>query len=213
MVMIPSYAESDAAPSFAPPPTPDAIIALARAELARDCPEYQGANLLLHARETGPNVDRLARRTGYRREFVAQCLRRLVDNSCWVDGELRANWAADAAVYSAQFWLDVDVALGRCLKRINADGKPEWSPAGGDWVKDFNYRGATVADTSVHNEYYAITPYNPAPVDPVEVEIDPEPTPLRVEAPVVVTPPMREPPPVAEPVLMMADWAGADWLG
>ena len=213
METTPSPAGPEAAPPFGTPPQHHELIALARADLARECPEYQGAILLLHARETGPNVDRLAGRTGYPREFVAQCLRRLVDNSCWVNGELRAGWTPDAAVFTAPFWLDVDVALGRCLKRINAEGKPEWSPAGGDWVKDFNYRGATATDASVHNEYYAIAPYNPEPTDPVEEEIEPAPIPLMAEVRAVIAESVPEAAPIPEPVVMMADWAGADWLG
>lgn len=138
-----------------------ARIALARPDLTSDSPWWQGAVLLLHASSFGLNVDRVVRRTGYSRDFVARCFRRLVDNACWIDGELRANWSVDF-LGSEAFWHDVNVALGNSLRRINDQGEPEWAPVGG-WVKEFNYRGAARPEEPIHNEYHRIEPYNPDP--------------------------------------------------
>jgi hypothetical protein len=201
-----------------------------RTELAPEVPESQGALLLIHAREVGPNVDRLTARTGLSRDFVARALRRLVDNSCWADGKLVENWSAEPLECPA-FWRDVDVALGRKLRRLTPEMEPEWAEVR-EWVKDFNYRGSGSTADALPNEYYAIAKHDPEPAYfPVEVSVEKA---LLVEDAVgksagsrafggdelflgVKTAPLAgrlsDPAPdgVGEP--LMQDWAEANWLG
>ncbi len=148
-----------------------ALVESARPDLSPDSPEYQSAIILLLSADIGLNVDRMVLRAKLPREFVARCLRRLSDNACWVDGEMRTSW--DDPPTCRNFWLDVEVALGRQLRRINAAGDPEWADIRG-WVKDFNYKGMQGAKTPVTNDYYEITPHDPELVAPAE---DPEPVP------------------------------------
>ncbi|HET7273974.1 MAG TPA: hypothetical protein VFI91_02275 [Longimicrobiaceae bacterium] len=143
-----------------------ALIERARPDLSVESPEYQGALVLLHTRDIGLNVHRMAMRTKLPREFVARCLRRLADNACWVDGEMRISWCDDPTTCRS-FWLDVEVALGRRLRRINDAGKPEWAEIGG-WVKDFNYKGRQEVRAEVTNDYIEIAPHDPEPVVPQE---------------------------------------------
>jgi hypothetical protein len=139
-------------------------VARARPELSSESDEYRAAVLLLLIRANGLNVDRLARRAGYPREFVARCLRRLVDNGWSVEGEPAGDGAPNAALQE-RFWWDVDVALGRRLRRMTEDGEPEWAPIN-RWVKEFEYGGRSADSPVVHNEYRHIPPYNPDPVQP-----------------------------------------------
>ncbi len=136
-------------------------IRTARLDLKPDSPEYRAAVVLLLADEIGFNVDRIVLRTRYPRPFVAVCLRRLADNAVWVGGKMQASWNGDAPG-CRDFWLDVEVVLGRYLRRIGPDGRPQWAPVG-VWVKDFNYTGSSASSESLPNDYYRIEPHNPDP--------------------------------------------------
>jgi hypothetical protein len=137
----------------------------ARPALPEDSDEYRTAVLLLLVAETGLNVDRLAMRARYPREFVSRCVRRLADNALWVDGALACTWGADRA-RSQEFWWDVEVALGRQLRRVGADGRPEWGSVDG-WFKDFEYTSRHADEKAVYNEYRYIAAHDPDPFSPV----------------------------------------------
>lgn len=139
----------------------------ARPELSPDSDEYRAAMVLLVGLATSFNIDRIVARTKYSREFVARCVRRLIDNSIRVDGESVVTWSPENLA-DDDFWMDVEVALGRCHRKIGADGRPEWAPIG-SWVKRFDFTvGEPKIGTPV-NEYVPFSPYNP---DPVSEDVD-----------------------------------------
>lgn len=184
-----------------------ALVRSARPDLSDDSPESRGAVLLLMIPDTGPNVDRLALRTGFSRAFVAQCLRRLIDNALWFDGELPPYLRADA-VSGPELWLDVEVALGRRLRRVGEDGRPEWARAG-DWVKDFEYAGREPSATPVHTAYREIAPHDPEPVAPEpEDEADPAEEPETGQTDASPGPPSA----ARSTGLLVESWARAEWL-
>jgi hypothetical protein len=115
---------------------------------------FRAAVLLLTASEFGQNIDLLARCTGFDRNFVARCARRLIDNGVWVGGATVADWSsADEA--SGTFWNDVAVAEGKMCRRL-IDGSVEWAPAG-FWNKSFHFN-APGADKRVDNVYLDALP-------------------------------------------------------
>jgi hypothetical protein len=189
--------------------------------------EWQAALILLEAAKVGPNVDRLVLRTRLPREFVARALRRLIDNSFWLDGVLYVTWCADSGSTDG-FWDDVDVALGRSLRRIGADGKPEWA-AVREWVKWFEYRGVSGAPSSIQNDYHTIAEYNPDPIpsSPIHEEeadlqqhLAPPAPQTRSDATSseadVYQQRGAQSPTLSLSVgseLLIGDWATADWLG
>jgi hypothetical protein len=197
----------------------------ARPDLSPHSPDWQAAVLLLHASSVGLNVDRLVLRTGFPREFVARSLRRLVDNSCWIDGELQAKWTLND-LRSGDFWMDVGVALGHCLRRLDERGKPEWAPVGGAWVKEFNYRSAGRPEDPIHNRYLAIAPADPDVETPGTTEAEP-PGQLAVAAIPERAAPVVEPAQIADrtgtPLVpngrieavpaLSNGWEHANWLG
>ncbi len=183
-------------------------VARARPDLDADQPEFQAAVLLLLTAEIGYNVDRIMARTRYPREFVARCLRRLVDNGVQIDARLATRWSNEYLAMK-EFWLDVEVALGRYLRRTGADGRPEWAPAG-EWVKNFDFRRGE-SDTAAANEYHRIEPYDPEPSAPdAEVAEPAPPAPTRPATPRVDVPPRPSPSPSAP---LVESWRGTNWLG
>ena len=109
----------------------------ARRDLAPGDPLLRAAELLLAAPASRFNIDLLTRRTGFPRQFVAACARRLYDNGVWRDG--RAHYAADGPE-DARFWNDAAVALGTLCRRSGPGGH-EWAPPG-TWSKPYDYVGA-----------------------------------------------------------------------
>jgi hypothetical protein len=108
-----------------------------RPELPQSAPSFQAAVLLLAAQQIGQNIDRLARFTGYPREFIARCARRLCDNGVWQDSRTIATWGIDTFDNNA-FWADVAVAEGNTCRRIDENGNVEWARAG-VWTKSYEY--------------------------------------------------------------------------
>jgi hypothetical protein len=182
-------------------------IARARPGLSAEAPEHQAAMVLLLLPSTGQNVDRLVLRTGCPRPFVAQCLRRLFDNAWWTAGGGHTSWCVDALACE-HFWSDVDVALGRRLRRVGEAGRPEWAAVGG-WVKEFEYRSARLEEGSNHNEYREIAPHNPEPVLVEEEDAETEPEPVAFAE--IRTPPRRAVAPLAAALVDSPRAAG--WLG
>jgi hypothetical protein len=206
-----------------------ARIERARPGLLPETPDYRAAVLLLLLPSFGQNVDRLVRRTGYSRVFVAQCLRRLFDNAWWEAGGGPASWCPDVPTCRS-FWLDVDVALGQQLRRIGEGGRPEWAAAG-SWVKAFEYRSARGEDGATSNEYRAIALHNPEPVL-AEEENGQDPAAAKESAPMSDTPSagsgalwLGQPPATTDALAsattpapaiggsLVDAWATADWLG
>ena len=200
-------------------------VARARPVLAPDSDEYGAALLLLLSRDSGFNVDRLTGRSRLPREFVARCLRRLADNGWWVDGAVRCDWEAEGAT-ADHFWLDVEVALGRRLRRVTEAGDLEWAPPHEGWVKEFEYASKD-ADPAIYNQYRNLARYDPEPVwvpgsEVVEAPLPaPSPRSALVARPAVgaippVFRPLESKPPrtPGRPVPVLIDaWGNADWLG
>lgn len=117
-------------------------------ELSPDSATAEAATLLLASRVFSQNVDRLSLVTGIRREFVARCARRLVDNGVWASGRLVCAWAEEEGD-SLAFWADVGVAEGKLCRRVTPEGRVEWAPAG-HWRKSYDYvRRAEHAEGSI----------------------------------------------------------------
>lgn len=170
MLHIPSTRTAEVSAPRGPARLPElrAEVERARPDLPEGSAEFRAAVLLLLVCDGGFNVDRLAARTRFPREFVARCLRRLTDNGLWADGALWLAWREEGA-RSQAFWWDVDVALGRRLRRTTEDGTPEWAPLDG-WVKEFEYSGRAAPTQPVFNEYRYIAPHDPEPVAPSEAD-------------------------------------------
>ncbi|HET6229400.1 MAG TPA: hypothetical protein VFE05_04920 [Longimicrobiaceae bacterium] len=96
---------------------------------------FRAAVVLLAGAETGFNVERLARRTGYPAHQVAAFVRRLVDHG--VHEPCGRAWTSPA---DERFWNDAGVAEGRLCRRLRPDGSPEWAPAG-TWQRAYEYVG------------------------------------------------------------------------
>ena len=163
--MIPSALDSDQQSSVRVPLDLSQIhaeVQRSRPDLDPEDPEYRAAVLLLLIHDTGFNVDRLTMRTRFPREFVARCLRRLSDNGWWVDGADTCDWGESRASHE-HFWLDVDVALARRLRRLTDGGERQWADLDG-WVKEFEYAARNAQESEVYNEYRHIPPHDPGPV-------------------------------------------------
>jgi hypothetical protein len=138
-----------------------AMIRECRPELAPESAEFRGGLLLLLVDSYGPNVDRLVRRSGLPREFVARGVRRLIDNGWMTQGDAPARWS-ETPPACRPFWLDVEVLLGLSHRRVSDTGETEWAPVG-QWVKDFEYQGARAENNALHNEYRKIEFHDPEP--------------------------------------------------
>lgn len=206
-----------------------------RPGLAADSPECRAGVVLLLAREAGFNVDRLVLRTGYPRSFVSLVVRRLADNAFWLGGEFRCDWSAQGAA-APNFWLDVDVALGRRLRRVAGESF-EWAPLG-EWVKEFEYRSAESALSGPICNAYRAAPEHPVYEAVPLSEAAPEPLRLvdefgaeayeeededeaedaddealeedEAEEEAAAPAPRA---PVAAHGMLLGDWASANWLG
>lgn len=106
--------------------------------LGRECPSYQAAVLLLSLTSLPPQIDHLSHWLSIPREFVARCIRRLVDNGVLSSEGLIGGWTGEAMVEEA-FWADVNVANGMWLRRHDSRGSLEWIEAGGGWQKPYDY--------------------------------------------------------------------------
>jgi hypothetical protein len=120
-------------------------------DLEHDSIAFRAAVILLAGLEFGHNIDRIARRTGYDRAFVARVARRLTDNGVWKGGVTVADWSSSDEA-SGTFWNDVAVAEGKMCRRIGAAGQIEWAPAG-FWNKDFQYV-ASDAGKELSTQYF-----------------------------------------------------------
>ncbi len=139
----------------------EALIRRFRPELAANSDEFRGAVLLLLADVYGTNVDRLVRRSGLPRDFVARGIRRLIDNGWMTQPATLPRWCPTPPDCQ-HFWLDVEVLIGLSHRRLSDDGRPEWARVG-KWVKDFEYQGARSERVAIHNEYRTIELHDPEP--------------------------------------------------
>nr|MBA2671058.1 hypothetical protein [Gemmatimonadota bacterium] len=105
------------------------MISEPRPELARESAEFRGGLLLLLIDAYGSNVDRLVRRSGLPREFVARGVRRLIDNGWMTQGDAASRWCENPPE-CRHFWLDVEVLLGLSHRRVSDTGETEWAPVG-----------------------------------------------------------------------------------
>lgn len=155
--LTPSQTEPQpAAPSAdtpAPPAGPDAWAAKVRG-FGLDAPvgsdTWRAAILLVASLDTGHNVDRIARRTGAPRPFVAKCARRLVDNGVWTGEGTVGAWTSDPGAGDA-FRRDVAVAEGRMQRRSGEGGVLEWAAAG-NWTKSFERESEDLGLCSSYND-------------------------------------------------------------
>jgi hypothetical protein len=115
---------------------------------------FRAAVILLASQEYGHNIDRIARRTGFDRGFVARVARRLIDNGVWNAGVTVADWSSSDEA-SGTFWNDVAVAEGKMCRRIGPGGQIEWAPAG-FWNKNFQYVVPT-GDRGLSTQYLDAT--------------------------------------------------------
>lgn len=147
-------------------------------------PAHDAALILMAASCIGQNVDRLARFTGVRREVVARCARRLVDNGVWQEGHTVSRWL-DAPDDMDSFRSDVAVAEGTLCRRSGDDGQMEWAPQG-YWRKHYEYvgpRGAEQPQTICYHAHVEIGSQDlPYAVDEADEEepVEVAPTPRRV---------------------------------
>ncbi|HEX8694358.1 MAG TPA: hypothetical protein VF746_18195 [Longimicrobium sp.] len=98
---------------------------------------FRAALVLLAAPAARFNIDRLARRTGAPRHWVAACARRLYDNGVWSARGAAYPWSGPE---DFRFWNDVEVAEGKLLRRVDDRGRPQWAPAGA-WSKEYDFVG------------------------------------------------------------------------
>lgn len=106
--------------------------------ISRETPRYRAALLLLSLTSLPAQIDHLSHWLSIPREFVARCLRRLVDNGVLAQEGLVGGWTGDVMVEEA-FWADVNVANGTWLRRHDSRGSLEWIEAGGGWQKPYDY--------------------------------------------------------------------------
>jgi len=111
------------------------LLSAARPELQETSDEYRAAVLLLAGPSLSFNIDRLARRTRYARQFVAMCTRRLFDNAVWRHEGAIYSWDTPS---DERFWRDVEVAVGRSYRRCGADGTVEWGLVT-TWRKKYDF--------------------------------------------------------------------------
>jgi hypothetical protein len=211
-----------------------ALIRECRPELPADTPEFQGALLLLLIDTYGMNVERLVRRSGLPRDFVARGVRRLIDNGWMVPSGDALRWC-EIPPACRHFWLDVDVLLGLAQRRVSETGEPEWARAG-EWVKDYEYQGSRADPVSIHNEYRKIVLHDPQPeerhdapekADAAALEVATE-ADLALEGPgdrtsagdadglsttTAVDRQSKSPPTLPNDAgLLLGDWSSANWL-
>lgn len=108
-----------------------------RPELESNGATLAAAVVLLAAKETGFNIDRLARVTRVPRGRVARMIRRLFDNGVLQGGEMVCCWG-DAPELDSTFWSDVAVMEGQACRRVNEAGEVEWAPPG-FWRKEYGF--------------------------------------------------------------------------
>lgn len=126
--------------------------------LSPDTPRYMAGVLLLALQNMPPRVDLLAMRLRLPREFVAKCMRRLIDNGVVQNGSLVGGWSGDLWNEDA-FWADANVALGRWWRRQDGSGRLEWIEAGG-WHKPYEYVH-NGADAAVGTGYLSVAEAQP----------------------------------------------------
>jgi hypothetical protein len=155
----------------AAPPRADRLrheLRRARPALGEGSPTFMSAMLLLLGREIGPNIDRLSRLTGYPRDFVAKCARRLYDNGVWEDGRTVCEWSTQD---DPSFWADVEVAEGKLYRQSSETGC-EWAPIG-QWRKSYDFVDRSAAARTTSSYHCARVP--PAEEDdlaPAVVEVE-----------------------------------------
>ncbi|CAN5852608.1 hypothetical protein BH23GEM5_BH23GEM5_20890 [soil metagenome] len=141
--MFSHFASHTAEPHLVPPSSRRSVAVLRRRvhELDPTLPassrSFHAAVLLLAAEQGGQNIEWLARFTGYPREFVAKCARRLYDNGVWRSGATVSRWTGNHLDSNA-FWADVGVAEGKTCRRIGESGDIEWARAG-LWTKSYDF--------------------------------------------------------------------------
>ncbi len=160
-------------------------------EAPRGSDAYQVALILVASVELGHNVERLARRTGSPRPLVSKAARRFIDNGVWSEGRTVGQWIADPAAHDA-FQRDVEVGLGKLLRRVGPSGRMEWAEPG-NWTKSFDPDAQTESPAAT----YVDAP--PQPAEPIalaeELEADQPaapPAPARTETRSTATPPPAE---------------------
>lgn len=127
----------------------------------------QVALMLVASVDIGHNVERLARRTGSSRQLVSKAARRFIDSAVWADGRTIGLWVTDPTAGDA-FLRDVDVGLGRLLRRIGPAGGMEWAEPG-RWTKSFDPDEQAEAPAAT----YVDAP--PRPAEPIALAEEREP--------------------------------------
>ena len=194
-------------PERVEPPAPVASIRAClharRPDLAPGSATVRAAVLLLAAPDAGLNIDRVARRTGEPRHWVAACARRLLDNGVWAGGAPVYPWSGPD---DFRFWNDVAVAEGRLLRRTGPAGRLEWAPPGA-WSKAYDYVGPA-GDPGGPVLYHAPGEETP---EAEETAAPPPPAPvLAAEAWAPASPPVRA---YAAAGAVPELFPGAAWLG
>lgn len=83
--------------------------------LSEDDDAFKAGVVLLSSLQVGPNVQKLARFTGYRISLIAKFGFNLRVSGVWRDDKIYASWFDKNG--GASFWMDIGVALG-WLKRV-----------------------------------------------------------------------------------------------
>jgi hypothetical protein len=91
---------------------------------------FRCAVLLVAAAAVGQNIDRLARRTGYDREFVAIRARRWFDSGVWKGGASMAPAWSQQPGARPRLRFAIDAAEGALRRRTAQNGSSEWVRVG-----------------------------------------------------------------------------------
>jgi len=79
-------------------------------------PAFKTGVLLLSALQVGPNVDRLAKFTGYSKTFIRERAKRCRENGIFIGSKVACEWF-DKECGGVAFWMDVLVAEGLMAKK------------------------------------------------------------------------------------------------
>jgi hypothetical protein len=89
---------------------PRSIVKKLDPKLEEDSGAFMAAMVLIASTQVGPNVEKIAKRTGLKRAVVREYGKRIRGNGIWQGGKIACDWFdKDGGI---AFWCDVAVAEG-----------------------------------------------------------------------------------------------------